>query len=172
MKNVLIALFDSEEKVMHATRTLCDKKIPIFDVFTPYPIHELEVLLGIRRSRLPIVCFIAGVLGFSMAMGFQLWVFNLDWPIIVGGKPFNSVPAFMPVAFEVTVLIGGLVTVAAFFFKSRLFPGRRTSIPDPKVTDDQFALSILHSDASLDSEEVRELLLNIGALSVSEREIK
>lgn len=172
MRNFLHATFNAEEPFLRAARNLREKGIPIFDAYSPYPIHEMEEYLDIRRSRLPIVCFIAGCLGFLFAMGFQLWAFHLDWPIIVGGKPFNAVPAFMPVAFECTVLIGGLVTVVAFLFRDRLFPGKRVRAARNDITDDHFVLSIEHADASLDREEIQAFFLASGATSVEEKEMR
>ena len=121
--NYILGIFDDEHLLKSAGKSLVDNKIKIHDIFTPFPVHGLDGLLEIKRTRLPIVCFFAGVTGCSLAMYFQYWVSKVDWPIIVGGKPFNSFMAFIPVGFEITILLGALVTVAAFFFRNNLFPG-------------------------------------------------
>ena len=171
MKNFILSSYSSEDTLLVALRNLKKEKIPVHDVFMPYPIHEVESLMGIRRSRLPIVCFVACMIGFAIAMGFQMWVFNLDWPIIVGGKPHNSVPAFIPVAFEMTVLVGGLVTVVAFFIRSRLTFGKKLKLDYQNISDDSFVVAVEHSDASLDEKEVAKILEESGATIIEEKEL-
>jgi hypothetical protein len=112
--------------------------------------------MGLRRSRLTWVCFLAGLTGGSSALAFQVWTSAVSWPLNIGGKPFASYPAFVPVTFELTVLSAALVSAAAFLFRSRLFPGRR-SAPLPRVTDDRFAL------VTADSHATRTLLRAAGA---------
>lgn len=153
-KNFLLGFFDDEEHLVNASKELNEKKIPIFDVYSPFPIHGLDDLLKIKRSRLPIVCFFAGLVGLGVAFWFQIWSSKVSWPLNVGGKPFNSFTAFIPVAFEITVLFGALITVAAFFFRSRLFPGKAGDIPDIKVTEDNFVLAVELESSAIDPELV------------------
>ena len=77
-----------------------------------------------RRSRLPVACFLGGATGVGFALWFQFWTTARDWPINVGGRPWNSLPAFVPVAFECMVLVGGLRLVFAWLFRCRLYPGK------------------------------------------------
>src|SRR5260370_23286421 len=96
--------------------------------------------MGFRPSRLPWVTFLAGLGGLTFALIVQFYTNIWDWPLNVGGKPDNSTLAFVPVCFELTVLIAGLSTVAAFFFRTRLFPGKKERLAAEGVTDDKFAL--------------------------------
>lgn len=170
-KKYLVGIFQDEDMILNAVRSVCKAGIPVFDVFSPYAVHGLDDAMGIKRSKLPIVTFLAGLTGGLLAMLLQLWVFNIDWPIIVGGKPFNAVPAFVPIAFELTVLVGGLVTVAAFLFRSRLGPGATPKLFDSEVTNKNFVLAIEQKDASLDINQVKEMLIGLGAVDVKEKEV-
>jgi Protein of unknown function (DUF3341) len=156
----VIAYFGDEAALLRATRALRAAGIAIEDAYTPYAVHGLDEAMGLPRSRLTWVCFAAGVFGASCALGFQLWTSVVSWPLNVGGKPFASVPAFIPVTFEFTVLCAALVSVAAFFIRSRLYPGRAAA-PLPRVTDDRFAL-VLSEGAT-----ARRLLGSSGASEIS-----
>src|SRR5664279_2683222 len=105
--------FDDEVSLLEAVRILRDKKETINDVRSPFPVQGLDEALSIKRSRIPVVGFIFGALGAILAFGFQAWVFTASYPLIIGGKPFFSVPTFVPITFEVTVLFAGLSMVAA-----------------------------------------------------------
>jgi len=156
-KNFLLGIFEDEEHLVNASKELKDKKIPIFDVYTPFPLHGLDDLLDIKRSRLPYITFIGGIIGLSVGLWFQIWTSKVSWPLNVGGKPFNSFTAFIPVAFEITVLFGALITVAAFFFRTRLFPGKAGDIPDIKITEDAFVLAVELKSSAIDPDLVSSI---------------
>jgi hypothetical protein len=126
--------------------------------------------MGIRRSRLPWITLLAGLTGLSFALAFQYYTAVFDWPLDVGGKPENSTLAFVPICFELTVLIGGLGTAGAFFLRARLFPGKREQLPVLGVTNNVFAV-VTHVPAEgNESELARRLMLESGADEVEERE--
>ena len=155
----LVATFTDEASLLAATRAVRAAGVAIEDAYTPYAVHGLDDAMGLRRSRLTWVCFLAGTMGATVAITFQLWTSAVSWPLNVGGKPFASIPAFIPVTFELTVLSAALVSAATFLFRSRLFPGQRAA-PLPRVTDDRFALVVD------DGPEARELLRAAGASEV------
>jgi len=165
-KNFLLGLFEDEEHLVNASKELNEKKIPIFDVYSPFPIHGLDDLLQIKRSRLPIICFVAGLIGLSVGIWFQIWTSKVSWPLNVGGKPFNSFTAFIPVAFEITILFGALITVSAFFFRSRLFPGKEVHLPDIKVTEDTFVLAVELESSAIDPELVSSIFISNKAKEI------
>ena len=117
--------------MLAAVATLRSAGVAIHDVFAPYPVHGLDQAMGIRRSRLPFVTLLAGLGGLCFALAFQYYTAVFDWPLDVGGKPENSTLAFVPVCFELTVLIGGLGTVGAFLLRARLFPGQGRGASGP-----------------------------------------
>jgi hypothetical protein len=155
----LQAAFEDETALLRATHAVRRAGVEIADAFTPYPVHGLEEAMGLRRSRLTWVCFAAGLTGAASAIGFQIWTSAVSWPLNVGGKPFASIPAFIPVTFELTVLSAALASAFFFFFRSRLYPGRAAA-PPPRVTDDRFVLVVA------DSETARRLLASAGAVGL------
>src|SRR5207245_1875006 len=124
-KDFLVATFSDAETLMRAVQAVHAEGFRIYDIYAPYPIHEMDRAMDIRRSRLPWVTLLAGILGLTFAIGLQFYAAVLDWPLNVGGKPDNSTLAFIPISFEIPVLLGGLTTVAALFFRTRLYPGKR-----------------------------------------------
>lgn len=138
----ILATFDDEHDLVEISHDLKKSQITIEDFYTPFPVHGLDVFLGITRSRLPFVTFVAGAIGLTFAMLFQIWTSAVDWPINVGGKPMLSIPAFVPIAFELMVLFGALTTVAAFFYVSKLYPTKTPKILHPRQLDDKFLVLV------------------------------
>lgn len=165
----IIGHFDDEEKLAKAGHKVKDEKFTIHDFYTPFPVHGLDELLDIKRSRLPYVTFVAGGIGLVLSMTFQVWTSAFDWPINVGGKPMQSIPAFIPVTFELMVLFGALTTVAAFFYRSKLFPGREVIILDHRQLDDHFLL-VVKKEAQ--SEKLMRLLESEGAFKVESKSVE
>jgi hypothetical protein len=161
-----IATFGREADILGATSAVRARGLFVCDVYTPYAVHGLDQAMGLRRSRLPWVAFAFGLCGAGCMFWFQHWTSSIDWAINVGGKPFNSLPAFVPIIFEMMVLFAGLGVVAAFLVRSRLYPGKRTRPIAPGVTNDRFALVFEDRDAYLPESEVHALLEQFGALTI------
>lgn len=168
-RRYLVTEFGSEEDLLAATRCAHEHQYKIVDAYTPYAVHGLDEAMGIRPTRLAVVCLALGVTGAVAKLGFQIWTSAWDWPVNVGGKPLISLPAFVPVTFEVTVLFAGVGTVLAFLFRSRLFPGKRPEAVFRGVTDDKFALVLLEDDAAFDVTAVRRLFEPYHVLGMEER---
>src|SRR4051794_39805037 len=166
----LVGSFSEPGGMLASVATLRGAGVVIHDVFAPYPVHGLDEAMGIRRSRLPFATLLAGLVGLSFALVFQYYTAVFDWPLDVGGKPENSTLAFVPICFELTVLIGGLATVGAFFLRARLFPGKAASLATAGVTDDVFALVVRKPDGVAAVRVARALLLAAGAQDVEERQ--
>jgi hypothetical protein len=165
----LIGTFYEAEALLRTVTALRAQHIPIYDVFAPYPVHGLDEAMGLRRTRLPLATLLAGLLGLTFALVFQYVTAVFDWPLNVGGKPTNSTLAFVPVCFELTVLLGGLGTAGAFLLRARLFPGKHEELPTLGVTNNVFALVV--PEPSGDSERrVRRLMIEGGAEEVEARE--
>jgi len=161
----LLGVFEDEHDMLHAARELKKTKVAIHDIYTPFPVHGLDEILGIARSRLPYVAAIGGGVGLTLALSFQYW------PINVGGKPFNSFAAFIPVAFEITVLFGAFMTVIAFLFRSKLIPMFKTEIIHRGATQDKFVIALLIKDASIDTQNISKTLGSLGASEVEIKEV-
>jgi hypothetical protein len=165
----LLGFFERESDILGATRAMRKAGFRIADVYTPYAVHGMDKAMGLAPSKLPWVCFLLGLLGAALKVWFEFWTTAQDWPINVGGKPWNSLPAFVPVTFEVMVLFAGLSTVVAFLFVSRLYPGKKAVLADRAVTDHHFVLVIEESDAAFDSVKVHQLLNQYNVIRVDER---
>ncbi len=149
-KKVVTGYFEDEKDLKSAIKMLQEKSIPIGNVFTPFPVHGLEHLLKYRRSHIPKVGFWAGAFGAATGLGFQIWVNTIDYPIVFGGKPYLSLPSFMPVTFELTVLFSAFAMVFAFLIRSNLGMGAKNTIYDTNVTDDRFLVLL---EPEFDDEE-------------------
>ena len=168
----LVGVFEREEDILQATDASRTSGLTILDVYTPYAVHGLDAAMALQPSRLPWVCFLLGLIGAVAKVWFEYWTTASSWPINVGGKPWNSLPAFVPVTFEVMVLFAGVSTVIAFLFVAKLFPWRRPVLVHPRVTNDRFVLLLEQTDAAFDVARVRRLLERHHASEVEEREIQ
>lgn len=163
---VIWGVFDDEGRLLEAIRAARRAGHPIFDVYSPYAVHGLEHEAGFRRSRLPRAGFAFGVFAVLLAFGFQYWASAVSWPLEVGNKPWNSWPAFVPVAFELTVLFAGVGTALVFLWRCRLWPGKSASPPFERLTNDRFALGL---EANEDDSAAEDLLASEGALFTERR---
>ncbi|MBI1790378.1 MAG: DUF3341 domain-containing protein [Acidobacteria bacterium] len=168
-RRTLVGFFEDEQDILAVTQEVRRAGFKIADVFAPYAVHGLDRAMGLEPSRLPLVCFLLGVLGAAFKVWFEFWTTASAWPINVGGKPWNSLPAFVPVTFEVMVLFAGVSTVIAFFIVSRFWPGKKAFIFDPAVTNDRFVLVLEETDAAFDPARLRRLFHEHNAVHVEER---
>ncbi len=168
-RRIVLCTFRRGEDILAATRAARQSGHAILDVYAPYAVHGLDAAMGLGRSRLPVICFLAAAAGAILKLWFEFWTTMVDWPVNVGGKPWNSLPAFVPVTFEVMVLSAGLTTVGAFLVISRLWPGKQAVLPVRGVTDDRFVLVLEERDAAFDLDGLRRLLERFDAVSVEER---
>lgn len=114
-KNFLIGIYEDEDILLDAIKTIRKNKIKIHEVFTPFPVHGIDDVLGYRRSKLPIAAFCFGALGCTFGLSMQSFMLGIDWPMIIGGKDFIPLPAFIPVTFECTILFASFGMVGVFF---------------------------------------------------------
>lgn len=136
-----------------------------FDAITPFPVHGMEEAVGIKRSFIPYITFGAGLVGLCAGLLLQQWTMEVSWPINVGGKPFFSGPAFIPITFELTVLFASLASVGALFGVCRL-PKHDPPVIDPDVTSHKFAIFISEEDAGYNAERCEQLMKSLGAVDV------
>lgn len=169
-RTFLIATFSDGDRLVKAVETVRSYNFSIYDVYSPYPVHGLDQAMGLRRTRLPWVTLIVGALGTTLALSFQFYTSVLDWPLNVGGKPDNSTLAWVPICFELTVLLGGLSIFFALLVRARLYPGKKEQLAAEGVTNDTFALVLRKKDSAFDMKYARELLEQSGANEVKVRE--
>jgi len=163
-------VFEREADLLRAAELVNQHGWCIVDIYTPYPIHATARLMGLRRSRLPYAAGAFGALGAGLALWFQFWASAQDWPINVGGRPWNSLAAFVPAAFETMVLFAGLGVVLTWLLRSRLYPGRAAILPAPGVTDDRFVLQVQNPEPEDEAASLRQLLRACHARGFEESE--
>jgi hypothetical protein len=154
-KTVLFGLYNDEGPLMGAIEDAKAKHLEIWDVFTPFPVHGLDRVMGLDESRLHIAGFAYGATGTATALGFMTWVFTRDWPIIFGGKPMFSLPAFIPITFELTVLFAAVGMTVTYYIINGLGPGVENPYLHPRITDDKFCLAFDVTNAS--EEEISKM---------------
>jgi hypothetical protein len=140
-----------------------------FEAISPYPLHGIDDVMEIPRSFIPWVTFTFGLGGCLFGLWFTYWTHSVDWPIIVGGKPFFSLPAYIPIIFECTILLASLSSVAAMIITNGL-PKIDPPIIDPALTSHKFALFVPKTDPKYDAKKVEDLFRSLGADEVKASE--
>lgn len=169
---VLYGLYNDEEILLHAVKKAKEDHLEIMDVYSPFPVHGLDNILGLTESRIHIAGFIYGLIGCLSAFLFMTWVFTRDWPIIFGGKPYFSALSFIPITFEVTVLFASVGMVVTFYTICGMGPGVDNPTLDDRITDDKFCIAFDVDDAD-DAKHaaLRKFLTDTGAEEVNVKSI-
>ena len=170
-KNFVLGVYDDEDVLLHAVEQVREKGVKIHEVYSPFPVHGLEDALGYKRTRLPIAAFMFGLLGLTLAITMQTWMLGVDWPMIIGGKNYISLPPFVPVSFELTVLLSALGMVATFFIVSDLKPYKKANLFDIRSTDDKHVMAIDLGKNDMGKEEIGKVLNESGAVEVNDKKI-
>jgi len=165
----LVGVFGDEDVLLDAVGTIRDKGVRIEEVYSPFPVHGLDEALGYRRSRLPIAAFMFGMTGTLLALSTQIWMLGFDWPMIIGGKNHASLPPFVPVTFEFTVLLSAFGMVGTFFIVADLKPYKWPRLFDSRCTDDKHIMAINLGSNKLGKEEISGILKQAGAEEVNEK---
>lgn len=166
-KRFTAAFFEREEDLVAGAAEARLAGFEVHDVYTPFPVHGMDRAVGLAPSRLTWIAFLAGALGLVFGLTLQVWTSAYDWPLNVGGKPFNSFPLFIPVAFELTVLFSGLIAIGVLFARNRMWLFSRRRVFEG-VTNDRFVLVLKQSDASFDIEKATRLFTRYNAINVIE----
>jgi hypothetical protein len=166
-KTNIIGIYDDPDVVVAAARSIKEKGIQIKNVFTPFPIHELWEVLGLR-TRLPILTFIYGTIGLVSIYFFLYWTSVVNYPLKFGGKPLNSL-SFIIIMFVGTIFVAVLLTFMTFFIRQKIGPGKKVTMIDPRTTDDKFAIVIEKSPdfSEEDVKKITAILKETGATEVS-----
>jgi hypothetical protein len=168
-KHFIVGIFEDEEVLLKAVEDSRDKGVKIHEVYSPYPVHGLDEALGYKRSRLPIAAFLFGMTGTSLALLMQFWMLGYDWPMIIGGKNHASLPPFVPVTFELTVLLAAFGMVGTFFIVSDMKPYKYPRQFDLRSTDDKHVMAIDLANNKLSKDELASILKSNGASEVNQK---
>jgi Protein of unknown function (DUF3341) len=171
-KNVVFGLYDDEQDLLTAVKQANAQHLEIYDVYSPFPVHGLDPLLGLAESRLHIAGFVYGMTGTLTGFGFMTWVFTRDWPIIFGGKPYFSAPAFIPITFEMTVLFAAIGMVVTFYTVCGMGPGIINPTVHDRITDDKFCIAFdITDDKAGDAGKYESFLKSTGATEINKKSI-
>lgn len=168
-QNYLVGIFGDEDVLLSAVENIREKGVKIEEVYSPFPVHGLDEALGYRRSRLPIAAFLFGMTGTMLALFTQIWMLGYDWPMIIGGKNHVSLPPFIPVTFEFTVLLAAFGMVGTFMIVSDLKPYKWPRMFDLRSTDDKHVMAINLGSNKLSKAEISGILSQAGAEEVNEK---
>ena len=164
-------IFDTPDEIIHAASQAVKDGYTKYDVNTPYPLHGMDKAMKLPPSKLGYVALVFGLSGTLGALLSLWWVSAVDYPIVIGGKPLFSFPAYIPVMFEVTVLSASIATVLAmlfFFFKlpNNAHPLHGTDYMK-KVSADKYGMSIQAEDPKFDEISVRKFFETVHAKEIN-----
>lgn len=166
----VLGVFDDEDVLLHAVEEVRSSGVKIDEVYSPYPVHGLDEVLGYKRSRLPIAAFLFGMLGTTLALTMQYYMMSFDWPMIIGGKDYAAFPDFIPVTFEMTVLLAAFGMVGVFMISSNLKPWAQPRIFDVRSTDDKHIMAIdIANNSAIDLVAIEAILKSSGATEVNKK---
>jgi len=168
-KNFIVGIFDDESVLLSAVKKVRGSDVKIHECYTPYPVHGLDDELGYKRSRISIAAFMFGITGTCLAFLMMIYMMGIDWPMIIGGKDYVAIPSFVPVGFEVTVLLAALGMVATFFVISNLKPYGKPRIYDIRSTDDKHVMAIDLAKNKKTTDELSTILKDSGAVEINEK---
>ncbi len=164
------ALFDTPDEILKAAKTVNNAGYKNYDVNTPYPIHGIDKAMKLKSSKLGYVTLFFGFFGASFILFFMWWTLAVNYPLVIGGKPYFPLPAFVPITFEFTVLNAVLSTFIAMIAVVFNLPFNSHPLHDSNymrnVTSDKYGVVIESEDPQFDENKVNELLRSLGGKNI------
>ena len=173
---VMYAMYDDDDVLKDGAKKLVAKGVKIAEVFSPFPIHGIDPIIGVKQTRLGIMAFLYGLTGLMLAtVGMRYFMID-DWPMNIGGKPnetyLDNVLAFVPISFEFTVLCAAHGMAITYLLRNKTLPGMPAQNPDPRTTDDKFVMELRLSENSQFTEaELHTMLNETGMIELDQKEI-
>ncbi|PWT80908.1 MAG: DUF3341 domain-containing protein [Blastocatellia bacterium] len=164
-----MAEFASENSLLEAARHAYEAGYRRMDAYSPLPIDGLAEALGFRRTRVPLIVLIGGILGAAGGFALQYWISVIDYPVNVGGRPYNSWPSFVPVTFELTILVAAFAALLGMLALNGLpMPYHPVfNVPQfAQATRDRFFLCIEATDPKFDRETTWHFLQGLNSSAV------
>ncbi|MDA0302832.1 MAG: DUF3341 domain-containing protein [Bacteroidetes bacterium] len=176
MNKVFHVMYDDDDTLKTAASQLVAKGIRVKEVFSPFPIHGIDPIIGVKRTRLGIAAFMYASTGTALAL-FGMWYFMIsDWPMNIGGKPsfslIENLPAFIPVTFEFSVLCGAHGMAITYLLRNGTLPGMPATNPDPRTTDNMFVMEITTEQNSLSAEALEAAIKETQLFELSIKDYK
>lgn len=172
---VIYAMYDDDDVIKTAAKKLVADGVHISDVFSPFPIHGIDPIIGVKHTRMGVVSFILGLTGLTIALLGMRYFMIVDWPMNIGGKPnfslMENLPSFIPVAFEFTVLFAAHGMAIIYLLRNKTLPGMPADNPYPRTTDDRFVMEILLSENSqFSADEIHSKVKATDIVQVEEKD--
>src|SRR5881628_3019041 len=167
----VLAEFNTPDELLAATRRAHEVGYRQMDAYTPFPVEGLAAALGFHRTRLPLIVLLGGIVGGVGGYLMQYWIAAIDYPLNVGGRPLNSWPAFIPVTFELTILVAALAAVLGLLALNGLPMPYHPVFHVPRfalATRDRFFLCIEATDPQFERDATRRFLEQLAPREVSE----
>ena len=169
----LMAEFDSPDTLKEAAHRAHEEGYRKMDAYTPFPVEGLDDALGFKPSRLSLIVLIGGLAGLALGYGLQYWISVIDYPVLVGGKPYHSWPAFIPVTYELMILSASIAAVVGMLALNGLPMPYHPVFNAPRfnlASNDRFFLCIESEDPKFDREKTKKFLEQCHPYEVSEVE--
>lgn len=167
----LMAQFDTADDVLSAAQRSYAAGYRKMDAYTPFPVEGLAEAVGFHHTLVPQLCLVGGLMGCIGGFCLQWWPNVIGYPLNIGGKPYNSWPSFIPITFELTVLLAGISTVFGMLALNGFPEPYHPVFNAPNfelASRDKFFLCIEAADEKFDAEKTREFLQGLNAHEVNE----
>ena len=173
---VFYAMYDDDDVLKDGAKKLVSKGVKINEVFSPFPIHGIDPIIGVKNTRLGIMAFIYGLTGLTLATIGMRYFMIVDWPMNIGGKPnfsyMENILSFIPISFEFTVICAAHGMAITYFLRNKTLPGMPAQNPDPRTTDDRFVMELRASENSNFSEvDIQNMLKETGIVELDQKSI-
>ena len=165
----IMAEFDTASELVDAARHVRDAGYVKTDAFSPFPLHEIDEALGIKRSILPVLVFFGGIIGLLSGLGLQVFIHYIDYPLNVGGRPFLSWPSFIPPSYELTILLAGITAVFGMLFLNGLPRPYHPVFNVPRfalATREKFFLLVETDDPNFEYDKTRQFMESLDPQEV------
>lgn len=174
---VIYAMYDDDDVLKDGAKKLVANGVKISEVFSPFPIHGIDPIIGIKNTRLGIMAFLYGLTGLLLATIGMRFFMVTDWPMNIGGKPnfsyLDNMLAFVPITFEFTVLCAAHGMAITYLLRNKTLPGMPAQNPDPRTTDDKFVMEIrLSENTTFNQEDLEKMLKETGIIELDQKDIK
>lgn len=169
-------MYDDDNVLKDGAKKLVSKGVNVSEVFSPFPIHGIDPIIGVKNTRLGIMAFIYGLTGLTLATIGMRYFMVVDWPMNIGGKPnftyLDNILAFIPISFEFTVLCAAHGMAITYFLRNKTLPGMPAQNPDPRTTDDRFVMELRTSENSqFSAEELEAMLKETGIVELDQKDV-
>jgi len=175
-EKVIYAMYDDDDVLKDGAKKIVAKGVKVAEVFSPFPIHGIDPIIGVKNTRLGIMAFLYGLTGLTLATIGMRYFMIVDWPMNIGGKPsmsyIQNILAFVPISFEFTVLCAAHGMALTYFLRNKTLPGIPAQNPDPRTTDDRFVMEIRTADnVKFSAQQLEEMLKETGIVELDQKNI-